>query len=138
MVTGRPYSSLEDVFESADRIWKSLPPLDWKEAFLHHPRIGSLEDLKKKFPDTGSWAGEEQSAVRNAGSDVLHKLKQANEKYEARFGHIFLVCATGKSANEMLEILESRINNPPDLELRIAASEQAKITKLRLEKMFNE
>lgn len=138
MASSRPFSHPTALYETADKIWNSLSPFDWKEAFSHHPRIGTVEDLQKKFPETAAWAGDEQKGVAQASSDVLSRLAKGNESYEARYGHIFLVCATGKSASEMLLILESRMGNSPEAELKIAAEEQSKITRIRLEKMIHE
>jgi 2-oxo-4-hydroxy-4-carboxy-5-ureidoimidazoline decarboxylase len=133
----RPFSGKEELFRRAREIWNSLGEKEWREAFAHHPRIGGAEELRKKFSDTSAWASEEQSGVRSAGEDVIASLAEGNRKYEARYGHIFLVCASGKSAKEMLAILESRMNNSPEKELIIAADEQAKITQIRLEKMIS-
>ena len=120
----------------ADRIWWQLGDGDWLEAFGHHPRIGEdPEELRKKFSDTASVASGEQSGVSSASDETLNALAKRNTEYFEKFAHIFIVCATGKSANEMLDILEQRIDNPPVNELRIAAGEQAKITRLRLEKL---
>lgn len=134
MADARPFRSLGDLFGIADRIWSGLSPEDWREAFRHHPRIGGVEELRKKFASTADWASGEQSGVEGASEEVLNALAEGNARYERRYGHIFLVCATGKSATEMLAILESRMNHSPEEELRIAAAEQAKITRIRLEK----
>lgn len=136
MADARPFASRERVFAEADRIWSSLGPEDWREAFGHHPRIGGVEDLRKKFGSTAEWASGEQSGVQTASEAELKGLADGNDRYEKRYGHIFLVCATGKSAAEMLAILESRMNHSPEEELRIAAGEQAKITRIRLEKLI--
>ena len=112
--------------------------MDWKEAFAHHPKIGDFESLKKKFASTRGWAEQEQSGSQNASMAVLQALALANQTYENRFGYIFIVCATGKSAEEMLKILESRLNHDPKIEIKIAAQEQDKITKIRLEKLIYE
>lgn len=131
----RPFSSDAALFAAADEIWAALGRDDWLEAFAHHPRIGaSLAELRARFPTTSDWSGEEQADVSRADDRTLEALATANAQYLARFGYIFIVCATGKSAPEMLELLQARLVNPPDVELRIAAAEQAKITRLRLEK----
>ncbi len=112
--------------------------VDILEAFSHHPRIGDVDSLRKKFATTADWATSEQSGAQAASEAVLRDLAQGNRDYEARFGHIFIVCATGKSAAEMLALLRARIDHAPDVELRIAAAEQEKIAHLRLDKLLNE
>ena len=134
MMLSRPYASLETIFDLAVSVWCSLGKADFLEAFSHHPKIGDTESLKKKFADTAHWAGNEQSGVNTATDDVIEALAKGNMDYENKFGYIFIVCATGKSAQEMLDILEARLPNEPDDELIIAAAEQAKITDLRLRK----
>jgi 2-oxo-4-hydroxy-4-carboxy-5-ureidoimidazoline decarboxylase len=134
MARERPFGSATALAEAADRIWQSLSPSDWREAFAAHPRIGGPAGGMARH-----WSAEEQAKVwDDAGGDagVRDRLAQANIEYEARFGYIFIVCATGKSGPEMLAILEGRLSNPVDKELTIAAAEQAKITRLRLEKLL--
>lgn len=137
MAEARPFADKDELHAKADRIWNTLAPADWREAFDHHPRIGGSDELRKKFAETNEWASEEQRGVSGAPIDVISALTEANRNYEARFGHIFLVCATGKTAAEMLAILESRMKNTPEAELKVAAGEQAKITSLRLEKLIS-
>ena len=119
-----------DLFTAADEIWWSLTPEDWLEAFRAHPKIGATSNSK--------WSGQEQAAARDASPHVLSDLKEANEQYERRFGYIFIVRATGKTAEEMLALLHQRLNNSPEVELRIAAEQQRQITRLRLEKLLQE
>lgn len=126
---GRPYGDKAALLAAAEKHWWALEPQDWLEAFSHHPRIGA-----KKVEAV--WAKKEQEGVKTASQQVLQTLVERNHAYERRFGHIFLVCATGKTADEMLAILDSRMPNDPDRELRIAAGEQAKITALRLNKLL--
>jgi 2-oxo-4-hydroxy-4-carboxy-5-ureidoimidazoline decarboxylase len=135
MTARRPYVSAEDLFDTSARIESTLSMADWLEAFTAHPRIGGKETLRKKFASTAEWCEGEQAGVSGADEDVLNKLAAGNAAYEERFGYIFIVCATGKTAGEMLAILEARLPNDPETELRIAAAEQAKITRLRLEKV---
>jgi 2-oxo-4-hydroxy-4-carboxy-5-ureidoimidazoline decarboxylase len=137
MLSRRPFRDAPDLFDQADRVWQALGPQDWLEAFTHHPRIGDLASLRAKFASTAQWASGEQAGVQSADEAVLEALAEGNRAYEAKFGYIFIVCATGKSAAEMLAILQSRLPNHPELELRIAAGEQAKITKIRLEKLLS-
>ena len=132
----RPFTTLDDLKTTADRIWGETTETDWLEAFTHHPKIGDTESLKKKFAATAAWASSEQSAVQEAGMEVLEKLTQGNRDYKEKFGFIFIVCATGKTAPEMLDLLEARIPNQKDEELRIAAGEQHKITHIRIDKLF--
>jgi 2-oxo-4-hydroxy-4-carboxy-5-ureidoimidazoline decarboxylase len=109
---------------------------DFLEAFSHHPKIGaSLDSLKEKFAPTKTWSTNEQKSVASASCDTIVALRDKNIAYEERYGFIFIVCATGKSAEGMLEILNSRMNHTCDEEIQIAAREQAKITRLRLEKL---
>lgn len=136
MLVARPFPSPRALFEAADRIWSELNDQDYQEAFAHHPRIGDIESLRKKFASTASWASQEQAGASAADEATLQGLADGNREYEARFGHIFIVCATGKSAGEMLAILRSRLGNDPGVEVAIAAEEQRKITRLRLEKLI--
>lgn len=112
-----------------------LDRLDWLEALAAHPRIGDLHSLREKFASTADWASGEQAGVAGAGDDLIRALADGNRDYEAKFGYIFIVCATGKTAAEMLAILRERLLNGPGAELRIAAAEQAEIMRLRLEKL---
>jgi 2-oxo-4-hydroxy-4-carboxy-5-ureidoimidazoline decarboxylase len=130
MVARRPFGSREAVLDAADDIAQSLDASDWHEAFAHHPRIG--EQTKS------SWAAREQSGASVATGDVRQALADVNRDYEQRFGYIYIVCATGKSAEEMLGIAKSRLRNDPETELRVAAEEQRKITRLRLQKLLEE
>jgi 2-oxo-4-hydroxy-4-carboxy-5-ureidoimidazoline decarboxylase len=130
MLARRPFGSRVAVLDAADEIWTSLDGDDWREAFAHHPRIG--EQTKNSI------AAKEQSGVSGAASEVRQALAEANRDYEQRFGYIYIVCATGKSAEEMLAIARDRLQNDPDTELRVAAEEQRKITRLRLQKLLEE
>ena len=123
------------MYAAAESLWSDLPLQDWLEAFAAHPRIGDLDSLRKKFATTADWAAAEQSGVAGATETVLLALSKGNRRYEERFGYLFIVCATGKTAPEMHAILERRLGNQLDQELKEAASEQAKITRLRLEKL---
>ncbi|MDQ6760204.1 MAG: 2-oxo-4-hydroxy-4-carboxy-5-ureidoimidazoline decarboxylase [Acidobacteriota bacterium] len=128
MGNARPFESVAALNSEADQIWWRLAPADWLEAFHAHPRIGG--------PTSDSvWAAQEQAAVGSAANSTLTELAQANEEYQAKFGYLFIVCATGKSAEEMLAILRSRLGNDPEDELQIAATEQSKIARIRLEKL---
>jgi allantoinase len=121
-----PLSTLAE--EAFDRLRRD----DWIEAFGGHPRIGDLDSLRHRYASTAALAATEQAGTRAASDRVLRALAQGNAEYERRFGHLFIVCASGKSADEMLAILQQRMNNTRDVELEIAAGEQRKITRLRL------
>lgn len=137
MVKRRPFRSADELFEAADQIWYNLSPEDWREAFSHHPKIGDLESLKRKFASTRQWSAGEQSGVDGAPEEVLGALAAGNEEYERKFGYIFIVCATGKTATEMLSLLQQRLVNDPESEIQVAMREQSKITRIRLEKLLS-
>jgi 2-oxo-4-hydroxy-4-carboxy-5-ureidoimidazoline decarboxylase len=133
MALRRPFGSREKLLAAAREEWARLDEGDWREAFTHHPKIGDRAALAARFPATHDLSAREQAGVARASDAVLDALADANRRYEARFGYIFIVCATGLSAAQMLEALGQRLNNPPENEIRIAAAEQLKITELRLE-----
>lgn len=136
MLERRPFGSDAALHEAADLVWADMAPSDVLEALSHHPRIGAdLDELRKKYGSTASWAASEQQGAQAADEATLIALRDGNVRYEARFGHLFVVCATGKNAAEMLALLEARMSNEADAELRVAAAEQSKITHLRLEKL---
>jgi allantoicase len=120
------FTDAGEMLTAADRIWNKLSPQDWLEAFAAHPRIGE--------PTADPRASKEQSGVSGAQPETLARLAAANREYEKRFGHIYIVCASGKTAAQMLAMLESRLGNDTETELRVAAGEQQKIMRLRLEK----
>lgn len=136
MLARRPYGSDEALFRVADEEWSKVERDDVLEALTHHPRIGAnVDELRKKYASTADWSAGEQAGAGAAAEETLLALRDGNVRYEARFGHIFVVCATGKSAAEMLALLEAREHNEPGDEWRIAAAEQAKIIRIRLEKL---
>lgn len=137
MVIDRPFESLAEMLEISDRIWEECDFDDYLEAFQGHPRIGDVESLAKKYANTKAWAGGEQKGVEGADRDVLERLAKGNADYEEKFGHIFIVCATGKSAPEMVGLLEARMKNDPEREITVAAEEQNKITRIRLKKLLS-
>lgn len=138
MMDGRPYDSFPAVVAASDDAFGLLYERDWMEAFRHHPMIGDVAELRRKFASTAAWAGAEQSGAAAAGEATLRALADGNRAYAERFGYIFIVCATGKSADEMLGLLRLRLGNESEAELAIAAEEQKKITGLRLMKLFEE
>ena len=126
MVRARPFLNLSEMGATADEVWWSLGRTDWLEAFAAHPRIGE--------PRSSATSSDEQSGALSASDEARARLAQYNHDYEAGFGYIFIVCASGKSAEEMLAIVATRLMNAPEDELRMAAEEQRKITRLRLAK----
>ena len=131
-----PVHDKENLFERAREAWEDCTEADWLEAFAHHPKIGDLNSLKKKFAATAQWAAGEQGSVAVADEATLQALAAGNDAYEEKFGFIFIVCATGKSADEMLSLLQKRLPNRREVEIRNAMEEQYKITCLRLEKLL--
>jgi 2-oxo-4-hydroxy-4-carboxy-5-ureidoimidazoline decarboxylase len=137
MLKGRPFKSRDAVLRAAEANWSVMGARDWLEAFEHHPRIGDKDALREKFAKTAAWAAGEQAGAAAADDATLEALAAGNAEYEDKFGFIFIVCATGKSAREMLDLLNARLPNLREAELKLAAAEQAKITKLRLEKLLS-
>lgn len=131
-----PCANKDALLAAADDLWFGLEEKDWLEAFSHHPKIGDTASLKETFANTATWAAGEQALVQEASQKTIQQLAIGNKAYEEKFGYIFIVYATGKSAEEMLNRLQSRLPNSKDEELKIAAAEQAKITRLRLEKLL--
>ena len=123
----RPYADDPSLYEAADRVWWQLDPEDWLEAFSHHARIGD-EGLE-------GWSGDEQSGMVDAAAEVRRALAVGNAEYETRFGHLFLICATGLTPGAMLAALRERLERDAETELRTAAGEQSKITRLRLARL---
>ena len=140
MTQQRPFptggDAMRRLLDSADRVWWDLGREDWLEAFSRHPRIGEKAAAKDASAETRRWSEEEQSGTRSAREQVLAALAKANRAYEQRFGYVFIVCATGKSSEEMLALLQQRLQNDPAAELRMAAEEQRRITHLRLQKLL--
>lgn len=137
MVQSVPFVSETQLFETADTIWAALGEADYLEAFEGHPKIGDVSSLKQKYANTKALASGEQFSVNQASDEVLQRLAAGNHAYEAKFGFIFIVCATGKSAAEMLALLEARLPHERAIEVQNAAEEQRKITRIRLEKLLN-
>jgi OHCU decarboxylase len=131
----RPYKSVEALGLAADAFWWDLDRGDWLEAFSHHPQIG--EKAASGSASAREWAAGEQSGAQGSGEDLKARLARGNRTYFEKFGYIYIVCATGKSAEEMLAILEDRLHNDPAQELPIAAEQQRLITRVRLEKLLS-
>lgn len=138
MVARRPFGSMERLLATSDEIWRSLGPEDWREAFSHHPRIGEQRSVRPQSERGAAWAAGEQAGMGAAGDDVRQALANANREYERRFGYIYIVCASGRTAEELLATVTERLRNDPDAELSVAAEEQRKITRLRLEKLLGQ
>ena len=138
MTDARPFVSEEELFAKADDISSSLKDEDWLEAFRAHPKIGEQKAATAQSHQEQKWSAQEQSGVGAASAAMISQLAERNREYDERFGFIFIVCASGKSPDEMLAILDSRIDNDPQTELRVASEEQRKIMRLRLEKLLNQ
>jgi 2-oxo-4-hydroxy-4-carboxy-5-ureidoimidazoline decarboxylase len=136
MVERRPFGTPAALVHAADEIWWSLGPEQWREAFAHHPRIGERDAAAGQEARARAWSAGEQRSVVDAGADVRKALAEGNREYERRFGHIYLVSAAGKSAEELLGLLHARLSNDAATEFRVAAGEQAKITRSRLLKLL--
>ena len=132
MLAQRPFLTDHRLQAIAWEVWFGLSSDDWLEAFSHHPQIGDRAAIEARFAGTRDLSQKEQAAVDSASEEVIDALSLGNRAYFERFGYIFIVCATGKSATEMLALLEARLTNSPEEEIRIAAGEQAKITAIRL------
>ena len=136
MNQNRPFQNKDDLYQKAESIWYSLSSKDWLEAFTHHPKIGNIDSLRKKFHNTKLISEDEQSGINDAAESTLKDLAESNQLYQDKFGFIFIICATGKSADEMLALIKIRLNNNANAEMLNAAEEQNKITQLRLEKLL--
>jgi 2-oxo-4-hydroxy-4-carboxy-5-ureidoimidazoline decarboxylase len=138
MAKRRPVPDATSLLAVSDDVWRSLSQADWMEAFLSHPRIGESRAVKAAPGQSSAWSRQEQQTVTTAGDAVKATLAEANLEYEHRFGHIFIVCATGKSGREILEILRRRLQNDKATELREAAEQQRQIAQIRLKKWLSE
>ena len=136
MAGGRPFHRLAELLTKADSVWWSLGEEDWLEAFRAHPKIGEKKATATQSAQAQNWSADEQSGTAGAAAVTMNELAASNLEYERRFGFIYIVCATGKSSEEMLRILKERLENDSQTELRNAAEEQRKITRLRLEKLL--
>ncbi len=136
MTEARPFADVAALIKQAEQIWLNLETQDWLEAFTAHPKIGERKAAPKQQVQSANWSRGEQSGTNTATDSVLNSLAEANRLYEEKFGFIFIVCATGKSAEAMLDLCQQRLNNAADVEFRIAADEQRKITEIRLKKLL--
>jgi allantoicase len=133
----RPFIDAAALYDAADDAWATLKRNDWLAAFRAHPAIGGAKAAAKQTETVRRWSAGEQSVARKASPDTLAVLAAANEAYQATFGHVFLICAAGKTSEEVLKAIQERLANHPEVELRTAAEEQKKITRLRLEKLLS-
>ena len=138
MTNARPFGNFAELVDKADSIWRSLSEQDWLEAFGAHPKIGEKKAAVAQSEQAQTWSAQEQSGTQEAAAETTAALTEGNREYERCFGFIFIVCATGKTSEEMLAILRGRLRNDPETELRVAAEEQRKITRLRLEKLLTQ
>ena len=141
MTARRPFRNLAELFQAGDQIWHGLGREDWLEAFARHPQIGEKAGGNQLTSEaarrlSNRWSAEEQSGTEHDSAELMQRLAEGNRAYRQRFGFIFIVCAAGKTAVDMLEILKRRLRNDPSAELAIAAEEQRHITRLRLEKLL--
>jgi OHCU decarboxylase len=136
MSGARPFSNSDELSAKADEIWWNLDEQDWLEAFRAHPKIGEKKAAAAQSTEAAAWSAQEQSESERAAAETKAALAEGNREYEQRFGFIFIICATGRSAEEMLAALNGRLNNDRKTEIRAAAEEQRKITQLRLQKLL--
>jgi len=134
MISKRPFEDEAEMLITSDEVWRGLGSSDWLEAFRSHPKIGESRAIAPSGERSAAWSEQEQKNVAGAQEHVKNALAEGNQAYEEKFGYIFIVCATGKSASEVLEILQRRLQNGKEIELREAAEEQRQITQLRLKK----
>ena len=138
MTGERPFADQQELLARADAVWWALDEEDWLEAFSRHPKIGEREAARTQASEASKWSEQEQAGTHSADYETRRALIEANQEYEKKFGFIYIVCATGKSAGEMLAICEERLRNDTDKEIRVAAEEQRRITHLRLQKILEE
>ena len=136
VAAARPYTTLEALLASANELWWSLDQDDWLEAFRSHPKIGEKKAAEPVSTQARKWSGQEQAGVTTASQETVNSLATLNRAYEDKFGFIFIICATGKTSDEMLSALRERLEHDAADELPIAAAEQSKITELRLKKLL--
>lgn len=133
MADRRPFGDVASLESAADEVWAALDREDRLEAFAAHPRIGGDRPERDVGGHSRRWSSDEQSGVRDADRDAL---VEVNRAYEERFGWIFLICATGLDSTTILERARQRLDNDPETELEVAAEEQRRITRLRIDKLL--
>jgi OHCU decarboxylase len=136
MAASRPFATPAAVLTAAEVAADATGPDDWREAFRHHPRIGERESERPQSAAARTLSAREQSATRQASPPDLAALAEGNRAYQDRFGYVFIVNAAGRTAPEMLAILRDRLKNDAETEVGVAADEQRRITRLRLERLL--
>ena len=134
MIARRPFGSVGRIKAEAEQVWWSLTREDWLEAFSHHPRIGERQSTQNARGQ--AWSAREQSGLAGAANSTRDELARVNQAYDTRFGYRYVVCASGRSAEELLALARKRLENQPEDELRVAAAEQLAITLLRLDRLL--
>jgi 2-oxo-4-hydroxy-4-carboxy-5-ureidoimidazoline decarboxylase len=137
MVNGRPFATRTHLFGVADAAWEATGPDDWREAFAAHPRIGERADASRLGAQSSAWSGAEQARSGEAPDEIRREIAALGREYERRFGTIYIVCANGRTGEDLLADLRSRLENTARQELEIAAREQHRITRIRLEKLIS-
>lgn len=138
LVAARPFEGLDALLRAADAAWSAMRVEDWAEAFAAHPRIGEPANIATAGAVASAWSGGEQSRAAESPGTIQAELARGNREYERRFGQVYIVCASGRTGEEILADLRSRLDNPPERELEIAAAEQHRITGLRLVKLITD
>jgi len=136
MVARRPFGSLDELLLAADQEWAATNASDWHEAFSHHPRIGERQSVATQSAEASRWSAGEQTGMNSASVNIRSELAEINREYESRFGHVYIVCATSRTGEELVAMAKQRMHNDPASELTIAAEEQRQITRLRLRKLL--
>jgi OHCU decarboxylase len=136
VAAARPFADADALLQTADATWWDLDESDWREAFRSHPKIGEKKAEAGQTNREQAWSAGEQAGMTSAADATRDALAEGNRAYEARFGYIYIVCATGRTADEMLALLQQRLENDPQTEIRAAAEEQRKITRIRLQKLL--
>ena len=138
MAISRPFASEDELMNTAAVIWNDLQTSDWLEAFSAHPMIGETKAAPAQRARSAEWSAAEQAGISSANDVLRQDLAAANRAYHEKFGFIFIVCATGKSVEEMLELCRSRLGNDRETEIMLAAREQQRITEIRLRKLLSQ
>src|SRR4029077_8497866 len=137
LATLPPVATPTQLLEVYDKRWDVLSREDWVEAFRHHPPIGGKQAADKQAAKASRWSSAEQSAAQVAAPAVLIAIAEGNRAYTEKFGYVFLICAAGKTSEEILQAMQQRMSNSSETEMRVAVEEQRKIIRLRLEKLLN-
>ena len=138
MAAQRPFEDVATLLATSDRIWLALSTADWLEAFQSHPRIGETRSDLESPARSQQWSAQEQIRATESPEAVKHAMAEGNREYERKFGRIFIICATGKSAPAILENLQRRLGNDNATELHEAAEQQRQIVQIRVKKWLTE